>query len=185
VQHCEPIEDLPDEPIQFLAACLELKQANNNPDFVTHLPITLDCTCSALQHLSAMTRCEAEGRLCNLIPSDTREDFYQVIADKTGETRKVTKGPGVSFFYGSAPGYWSKDSDGDYQLSDGMIKEAFKSLKEKGLPTKDVTRRVRAIYKSIGETVPQAKKAQTFLRQVAKVLYQHGKMLRRVRVSRW
>jgi DNA-directed RNA polymerase len=177
VERGEPIDNLPDEPIQFLAAALELKQANNNPDFVTHLPITFDCTCSGLQHLSAMTRCEAEGRLCNLIPSDIREDFYQVIADKTDEMRKVTKGPGVSFFYGSAPGCWSKDGDGDYHLSDGMIKEAIKSLREKGLSTKDVTRRVRAIYKIIGETVPQAKKAQTFLRRVAKVLFKHGKML--------
>jgi DNA-directed RNA polymerase len=113
-----------------------------------------------------------------LIPSDTREDLYQVIADKTGETRKVAKRPCVSFFYGSAPGYWLGNDKRKYEPSDGMIKEMIKYLTENKLSTKDVTQRTRAIYKAIGETVPQAKKAQAFLRRLAKVLFEHGKMLR-------
>jgi hypothetical protein len=117
VERCEPLpKSLPklhDEGVQFLAACLELKLADNNPDFKTHLPVAFDGTCSGLQHLSALTRCEREGLLCNLVPTGERGDLYQVIAKITGETRKIAKQPCISFFYGSAPGYWTdKDKDG-------------------------------------------------------------------------
>ena len=56
-----------DEPIQFLAACAELVQAWDNPEFVTRLPLTFDASCSGLQHLCAMTRDEEGGRYVNLI----------------------------------------------------------------------------------------------------------------------
>jgi DNA-directed RNA polymerase len=58
-----------DEPIQFLAACAELVQAWDNPEFVTRLPLTFDASCSGLQHLCAMTRDEEGARYVNLIPS--------------------------------------------------------------------------------------------------------------------
>jgi DNA-directed RNA polymerase len=178
VERCAPIDGLPDDPIQFLAACLELKQANDNPEYITRLPIAFDGTCSGLQHLSALTKCEDEGRLANLIPSDVREDLYQVVADKTGETRKVAKGPCVSFFYGSAPGNWGGDKESGWQLKDGMIKEMLGFLKYNKFPPKNVTKRTRAIYKAICQTVPQAKKTQEFLRAVAKALFKHKKPLR-------
>ena len=70
-----------DEPIQFVAACVELVQAWDNPKFVTRLPLTFDASCSGLQHLCAMTRDEEGGRYVNLIPSEETDDFnvaYQV-----------------------------------------------------------------------------------------------------------
>src|SRR5262249_12521528 len=84
VERCAPLSDLPGDPIQFLAACVELKRVNNNPDAITYLPVAFDGTCSGLQHLSALTRCGEEGRLANLIPGP-REDLYQTVADKDGE----------------------------------------------------------------------------------------------------
>jgi DNA-dependent RNA polymerase len=67
----------PDDPIQFLAACVELKQAlDTTPvsSFVTRLAIKLDGTCSGLQHYSAIMRAK-EGRLAGLTPEE-EEEFY-------------------------------------------------------------------------------------------------------------
>jgi hypothetical protein len=72
-----------DEPIQFLAACAELVQAWENPEFVTRLPLTFDASCSGLQHLCAMTRDEVGGRYVNLIPSEAADDFYRRVAFET------------------------------------------------------------------------------------------------------
>jgi len=184
VKSCEPLYDLPDDPIQFLAAAHELIRINNNPDAVTQLPVTFDCTCSGLQHLSALTRCEEEGRLANLIPG-RREDLYQVVADKTAEKRKVVKMPCVSFFFGSAPGRWLQRTktnkkgkeEVEFYLTSGMIKELIKHLKDLKMSTKGVTRRTHAIYKAIGKTVPQAKKTRAFLNRLAKLLADKNKML--------
>jgi DNA-directed RNA polymerase, mitochondrial len=66
-----------DDPIQFLAACAELAQAWDNPEFVTRLPLTFDATCSGLQHLCAMTRDEEGGRYVNLTPGEAADDFYR------------------------------------------------------------------------------------------------------------
>ena len=60
-----------EEPCQFVAACVELVQAIDRPDFITRLPLTFDATCSGLQHLCAMTRSE-EGRYVNILPPQPR-----------------------------------------------------------------------------------------------------------------
>ena len=71
---CEPIPDLPDDPIQYIAACIELKQAlDQGPDFITRLPVTFDGSCSGLQHLCAMTGAE-EGRYVNLLNGNAGRD---------------------------------------------------------------------------------------------------------------
>jgi DNA-directed RNA polymerase len=62
---------LPDDPIPFLAACVELKQAlDTTPvsDFITRLPIKFDGCCSGLQHFCPVMR-SPEGRLANLTAS--------------------------------------------------------------------------------------------------------------------
>jgi DNA-directed RNA polymerase len=71
------------ERFQFLAACAELAQAWDNPDFITRLPLTFDASCSGLQHLCAITRDEKGGRYVNLTPSEVADDFYRRVAFKT------------------------------------------------------------------------------------------------------
>jgi DNA-directed RNA polymerase len=74
-----------EDPIQFIAACHELARALDDPTFETRLPLTFDCSCSGLQHISAMTRDEIGARYSNLIPSDAAEDFYRDVARRADE----------------------------------------------------------------------------------------------------
>jgi DNA-directed RNA polymerase len=70
-----------DKPFMFLAACIELAAAIENPKHITHLPISFDGSCSGLQHLSAMTKA-TEGSLVNLAHSDKPQDVYSVVAER-------------------------------------------------------------------------------------------------------
>jgi DNA-directed RNA polymerase len=66
------------DPYQFIAACVELAQAEVGPSFKTRLPLMFDATCSGLQHICAMMRAP-EGRYVNLVPSNELSDFYSLV----------------------------------------------------------------------------------------------------------
>lgn len=76
-----------DSPFLFLAACIELGAAytttNGHPEnYVSHIPVSFDGSCSGLQHLAAMTRCEDTAKLVNVSPTPKPSDVYQTVADK-------------------------------------------------------------------------------------------------------
>lgn len=72
-----------DAPFCFLAAAMEYAEAHSSPfSFVSHIPVSFDGTCSGLQHLAAMTRCEVTARLVNLSPVETPEDVYRAVAER-------------------------------------------------------------------------------------------------------
>src|SRR5438093_13327394 len=65
----------------FLAACLEWKDfREQGPDFLSHLPVSMDGTCNGYQHWSAMGRDPIGGSATNLIPGGQPEDMYQEVA---------------------------------------------------------------------------------------------------------
>ena len=70
-----------DDPFNFLAAILEIRKANGDPQYESGLPIALDATCSGLQVLSALSRDEKSGALCNLTDTTKRGDYYLMIAE--------------------------------------------------------------------------------------------------------
>jgi DNA-directed RNA polymerase len=77
-----------DAPFQFLAACLEwdaYQESGEDPEFVSHLPVGLDGTCSGLQHWSAIGRDEFGAAATNLAPSKAPQDIYQLVAQRTIE----------------------------------------------------------------------------------------------------
>lgn len=74
-----------DKPFQFLAACFEYAEAVRNPEYVSHLPISVDGSCNGLQNFSAMLRDEVGGAAVNLVPSEKPQDIYQIVADKLAE----------------------------------------------------------------------------------------------------
>jgi DNA-directed RNA polymerase, mitochondrial len=182
---------LPSDPYQFLAACVELKQAlDTGPDFITRLPLTFDGTCSGLQHLCAMTRAD-EGRYVNLVSDDEADDFYRRVAFRTWQTipedlrglmegpfdREIVKQPAMSYFYGSRPGGFAKSKDGRWRPY-GMTKQVIDVLKERKQPTKGAKELAHAIYKAIEDMVPRATAVRDFLEQLAKLCAKEGKPLR-------
>jgi DNA-directed RNA polymerase, mitochondrial len=71
-----------DQPFSFVAACKELAAAWDNPDYVTHLPLCFDGSCSGVQHLAMMMRDEVAGRMVNLMSAHEPQDIYAVITRK-------------------------------------------------------------------------------------------------------
>lgn len=81
-----------DYPMEFLAFCLEWtrlldykKQHGTAAGFVSGLPVAFDGTCSGLQHFSGLLRDEIGGAAVNLLPSDTVQDIYSIVAEKVNE----------------------------------------------------------------------------------------------------
>lgn len=83
------------DPFCFLAAILEIKEANefDGPieEFESNLMVGWDCTNSGLQILSALSRSRNGADQCNLTDSSKRSDFYLFVADKVWED--VVKNP--------------------------------------------------------------------------------------------
>ena len=72
-----------DNPAQYLAWCLEWAAAHDlsNPeDFVSHIHVDLDATCSGLQHFSAMLKDKVGGFHVNMTENDVRQDVYGAVA---------------------------------------------------------------------------------------------------------
>lgn len=79
-------------PFQFLAFCFEWSAMWDHTvkgcsidDFVSHMHVDMDATCSGLQHFSAMLRDEVGGEHVNLVPGLPRRDVYQAVADAAME----------------------------------------------------------------------------------------------------
>lgn len=144
-----------DKPWQFLAFCFEWKGYREIGDsFVSKIPVALDGSCSGLQHFSAMLRCEVGGKAVNLIPSDTPQDVYGIVAEKVnvalksiaasepspegelakqwlayGVDRKTTKRSVMTLAYGSKQ-YGFKD-----QIMEDVLEPAFKKFTREGTGT--------------------------------------------------
>lgn len=71
-----------DSPVCFLAACLEwVKYLDEGEEYLGHIPVAFDGSCSGIQHFSAMLRDEIGGSAVNLVPSDKVEDIYRRVSD--------------------------------------------------------------------------------------------------------
>lgn len=106
-----------DEPWCALAACFEYTgYMLEGPDYVSHLPIAMDGSCSGIQHFSAMLRDQRGAEAVNLVPNSTPADIYtevlNVVNQKLGESseplakvwlgkvdRKIVKRPCMTFAY--------------------------------------------------------------------------------------
>ncbi len=123
-----------DAPFSFLAACRELVEfIDMGADYVCHLPIAVDGSCSGLQHFSAMLRDEVGGKSVNLIPAAKPEDVYKDVAGIVNQLvlqeqddplaqewlahkidRKVTKRATMTLCYGSKQYGWREQLMEDF-----------------------------------------------------------------------
>ena len=72
-----------DKPLQFVACCMDyVGYLDNGVDHVSKIVTSLDGSCSGLQHLSMAMRCSSTAANVNILPSDTPQDVYQIVADK-------------------------------------------------------------------------------------------------------
>ena len=127
-----------DDPLQFFAFCVEWRNLSHAKErgetYISHLPVSIDGSCNGLQHYAALLQDADSGRLVNLVPQDRPQDMYQRAADVVCEklealapknplaakildaklvTRKLAKGPTMTFFYGSK-GYGLTEQLKDY-----------------------------------------------------------------------
>jgi len=71
-----------DEPYLYLAWCFEYADYLKDPDnFVSHIPVALDATCSGIQIYSGLLLDKEGAEAVNVI-GDSRNDIYQRVADK-------------------------------------------------------------------------------------------------------
>lgn len=71
------------KPFQFLAFCLEWAaylDSGESPEFVSHLPVSVDGACNGIQHFSALLRDEQGARATNLTMDPVQHDVYSEVA---------------------------------------------------------------------------------------------------------
>lgn len=125
-----------DKPFQFLNWCFEwadfqdwIEDGNQSGDFVSHIPVGMDGSCSGIQHYAAILRDPVSGKAVNLVPDVKPNDIYGDVAKvavieleelsttsddaeiraaasgwlviKGGFNRKITKKPSMTLTYGS------------------------------------------------------------------------------------
>ena len=100
-----------EEPWCFLAAALEYSQCVIHKTKKTSgLPVSVDATCSGLQHLSALALDRTAAEMVNVVPTDKPSDGYAIVAEKAKEilpqhlhhlmNRKLTKRTVMTTPYG-------------------------------------------------------------------------------------
>ena len=77
-----------EDPWQFLRWCHDWVGLNGQGlSYRSNLPISVDQTCSGLQHYAALLRDPVSGKSTNLIPSDVPNDIYSDVAEAV--TKKI------------------------------------------------------------------------------------------------
>jgi DNA-directed RNA polymerase len=161
------------EPWCFLASCVEYNDCVIEKIRSTSgLPISVDATCSGLQHLSALTLDRSAAEMVNVVPTLRPTDAYAVVAERAKTylpesvhpllNRKVTKRTVMTVPYGV-----TMNSARDY-----IRQELPRELP----PDVTLTEIVRAIYqKAIPDIIPGPIKAMGFIQKsVAEVVKAAG-----------
>jgi hypothetical protein len=138
-----------DKPFAFLAACREIMLAEDNPRFLTRLPIGFDHTASGIQHLALIGLDAKAAGLVNLVDCAAPHDIYAALATRAVElfdvndeyadywrqyfkhvkTRKFLKAPGVSFSYASTDrGNVRQIFEAHYKLREEEPPPSFKAV---------------------------------------------------------
>jgi DNA-directed RNA polymerase len=136
-----------EEPWCFIAASIEYYQCVIlGHKRTSGLPVSVDATCSGLQHLSALALDRTAAEMVNVIPTDKPSDGYRIVAEKAKEilpehlhpllTRKVTKKTVMTTPYGvtesSARNYIRQELKG-VKLEKGELQMIVKAVYRYGV----------------------------------------------------
>ena len=136
-----------EEPWCFIAAVLEYDQCViKRTKKTSGLPVSVDATCSGLQHLSALALDQTAAEMVNVVPTDKPSDGYLIVAEKAKEilpehlhpliTRKVTKRTVMTTPYGvtenSARDYIRQELKG-VELEKGELQMIVKAIYRYGV----------------------------------------------------
>jgi DNA-directed RNA polymerase len=136
-----------EEPWCFIAAVLEYDQCViKGIKKTSGLPVSVDATCSGLQHLSALALDRTAAEMVNVVPTDKPSDGYKIVAEKAKEilpehlhdhiTRKVTKRTVMTTPYGvtenSARDYIRQELKG-VELEKGELQMIVKAIYRYGV----------------------------------------------------
>ncbi len=176
-----------DKPWQFLRACFEYVCCNNNENYVSHLPVTVDGSCNGLQHFSAMLRDEVGGSATNLINHEKPEDIYEIVREEAEKamvldndsnytlwgaggclSRSIVKRPVMTTPYGATL-YGMRD-----QIHEELTKQLDKGVVFPGIDSgTDLWPHCKYlafhIYEAIGRVVVSSRLGMKWLQDVAKV----------------
>ena len=188
-----------DKPFSFVAARRELTRAWADPaDFVTHLPIGFDGTCSGIQHLAMLARDEVAGKLVNLTNAEEPHDIYGVVIAQVKsalemddnefahwwrdhlrdrdekQIRKLLKAPIMTFAYSVTP--------------IGMADQIAEDYEELFRPNRPVERKAAyylalKIVEACKGALPGPAKVMEYIRDLAEQCTQQGRMAQSNRVS--
>ena len=172
-----------DDPWCALAACIEWAGYRmEGPDYVSHLPIAMDGSCSGLQHFSAMLLDEQGAKAVNLLPLPEPADIYTDVANLTAKlaaesgdpranawegniTRKIVKRPCMTFAY-SVTSRGMTD-----QIIDEMRKQANNGDYLPGVRNWDAAQFLAPLVEqAIRETVDRAAEAMDWLKACASLV---------------
>jgi DNA-directed RNA polymerase, mitochondrial len=179
-------------PWQALAACCEYAgYAVAGEDFVSHLAIGMDGSCSGLQHYSAMLRDSEGARQVNLMPAEKPGDIYTAVAKKAQAVVDLSTDEAAAPWAGNIRRLIAKQPTMTYCYSAsqyGMAGQIEVAVRKLGggdyLSVEDHDVRRHAVYlagivrAAIGETVVAAKTAMDFLQGVARLAAEHDLPIR-------
>jgi DNA-directed RNA polymerase len=162
-----------EEPWCFIAASIEYYECVIKGSKKTSgLPVSVDATCSGLQHLSALALDKTAAEMVNVVPTDKPSDGYKIVAEKAKEilpehlhhliTRKVTKRTVMTTPYGV-----TENSARDY------IRQELKGIPlEKG----ELQMIVKAIYRyGVKQVFDGPCRSMEFIQKVAGECIKAGK----------
>lgn len=175
-----------DKPWQFLQACYEFAGFMAEGDeWVSHMPIALDGSCSGLQHFAAMLKDEATAEAVNVVQTGGEpNDVYKVVAEAVKDT--------LSRLEDELAGIWKSRISRDIVkqnvmttpygvtkrgMTDQLVARAKKAI-DKGdmepLPTNVSLHEackylMEIVYQAIGSKVSSAYQAMDWMKECAKI----------------
>lgn len=187
-----------DSPFCFLVACRELVGfVEEGADYICHLPVAIDGSCSGLQHYSAMLRDIQGAKSVNLIPTEAPGDVYKDVAQIVNELvmqdhddpmakewlqhkidRKVTKRATMTLCYGSKQYGWREQIMEDFM--DVYKKEIALGLRQAhpfSEPGKAAAYIAKKLDIALRMTVKAAVEGMDWLQDTAAVLAKENKPL--------